>query len=71
MFVEHTHRIERKKGRDTSYRASNLDTHLTHGCIPLFRHFSRVRSDCAAMARFQSGAVPAFSASALRTRMGG
>ena len=27
-----------KRGRDTSYRASNLDTHLTHGCIPLFRH---------------------------------
>lgn len=26
----------KQNGRDTSYRTSNLDTHLTHGCIQLF-----------------------------------
>ena len=38
-----------KRGRDTSYRASNLDIHLTHGCIALFRHLwsaPLARSDC-------------------------
>jgi hypothetical protein len=28
--------LDRKYARDTSYRSSNLDTHLTHGCIQLF-----------------------------------
>jgi hypothetical protein len=28
-----------ERGCDTSYRARSFDTHLTHGCIPLFRHF--------------------------------
>ena len=60
-----------KRGHDTSYRTSNLDTHLTHGCIQLFRHFSRVRSECAVEEGFQNPAIPAFFASALRTRMGG
>lgn len=32
-------------GRDATHRTRNLDTHLTHGCIQLFRHFSRVRFD--------------------------
>ena len=59
-----------RRGRDTTYRASNLDTHLTHGCIQLFCHFSRVQSECAEVASFQSRAIAAFSASALRTRMG-
>lgn len=27
-------------GRDAAHRTRNLDTHLTHGCIQLFRHFS-------------------------------
>jgi hypothetical protein len=26
-----------------THRTRNLDTHLTHGCIQLFRHVSRVR----------------------------
>lgn len=33
------------QGRDASHRTRNLDTHLTHGCIQHFRHFSRVRSE--------------------------
>jgi hypothetical protein len=28
-----------ERGCDTSYRARRNDTHLTHGCIPLFRRF--------------------------------
>ena len=63
--------LSQKRGRDTTYRTSNLDTHLTHGCIQLFRHFSRVRSECAVEEGFQNPAIPAFFASALRTRMGG
>lgn len=35
----------RLRGRDATHRTRNLDTHLTHGCIQLFRHFSRVRLD--------------------------
>ena len=27
------------RGCDTTYRASNSDTHPTHLCIQLFRHF--------------------------------
>ena len=60
-----------KRGRDATHRASNLDTHLTHGCIQLFRHFLRVRSECAVDESFQNPAIPAFFASALRTRNGG
>ena len=60
-----------KRGRDATHRASKFDTHLTHGCIQLFRHFSRVRLECAMAAGFRNPAIPAFSASALRTRTGG
>jgi hypothetical protein len=28
-----------ERGCDTPYRARSFDTHLTHGCIPLFRRF--------------------------------
>ena len=28
-----------EKGCDTSYRARSFDTHLTHACIQLLRHF--------------------------------
>jgi hypothetical protein len=28
-----------ERGCDTPYRARRNDTHLTHGCIPLFRRF--------------------------------
>lgn len=37
-------------GCDATHRASNSDTHLTHGCIQLFRQFSRVRKGCAGLA---------------------
>ena len=60
-----------KRGRDTTYRASNFDTHLTHGCIPLFRRFWRVRSECAAKAKLENPALPAFFGSAWRTLAGG
>lgn len=59
-----------KRGRDTTYRASNLDTHLTHGCIPLFRHFWRVRPECAVKTRPEMLAIPAFFGSAGRTLAG-
>ena len=35
----------RSQGRDATHRTRNLDTHLTHGCITVFRHFLRVLSD--------------------------
>ena len=54
-------------GRDTSYRTSNLDTHLTHGCIQLFRHFSRVRQGCAIILDNQSRAIAPFFEGAQRT----
>ena len=60
-----------KRGRDTSYRTSNLDTHLTHGCIQLIRHFWRVRSEFAVKVRLEIRAVPAFFGSAWRTLAGG
>ena len=60
-----------KRGRDTTYRASNLDTHLTHGCIPLFRHFWRVRSECAVKEKLENRALPAFFGGAWRTLAGG
>lgn len=31
-------------GRDAAHRTHNQDTHLTHGCMAVFRHFSRVLS---------------------------
>ena len=59
-----------QNGRDTSYRTNNLDTHLTHGCIPVFCHFSRVRLECAANLVMKAPVIPAFSESALRTLTG-
>ena len=44
-----TAQIEVKAACDTSYRASNLETHLTHGCIALFRRLwsaPSARSNC-------------------------
>jgi hypothetical protein len=35
--------LEKSQGHDATHRTRNLDTHLTHGCIQLFRHFPRVR----------------------------
>lgn len=55
------------QGRDASHRTRNLDTHLTHGCIQLFRHFSRVRSECAPPLLRRSDAVPPKFEGAIRT----
>lgn len=54
-------------GRDATHRTRNLDTHLTHGCIQLFRHFSRVRSECAPPLLRRSDAIPPKSEGAIRT----
>jgi hypothetical protein len=35
-------KLGQERGCDTPYRARSFDTHLTHGCIPLFRHFRDV-----------------------------
>lgn len=45
----------RSRGRDATHRTRNLDTHLTHGCIQLFRHFSRQRPGSATSDRAQIG----------------
>lgn len=60
----------RSRGRDASHRTRNLDTHLTHGCIQLFRHFSRVRSECAPPSFRRSDAVPPKFEGAIRTLVG-
>ena len=57
----------RSQGRDATHRTRNLDTHLTHGCIQLFRHFSRVRSECASPLRRRSNAIPPDFEGAIRT----
>ncbi|MDR7156300.1 hypothetical protein J2W40_003141 [Sphingobium xenophagum] len=57
----------RLRGRDATHRTRNLDTHLTHGCIKLFRHFSRVRSECAPPLLRRSDAFPLKSEGAIRT----
>lgn len=57
----------RLRGRDATHRTRNLDTHLTHGCIQLFRHFSRVRSECAPSALRRSVAIPPKVEGAIRT----
>ena len=55
------------QGHDATHRTRNLDTHLTHGCIQLFRHFSRVRSECAPPLLRRSDAFPPKSEGAIRT----
>jgi hypothetical protein len=60
----------RSLGRDATHRTRNLDTHLTHGCIQLFRRFSRVRFDYTVCSLLQSRSFPRVFASALRTRAG-
>ena len=70
-MLDNLEKRSQKRGRDTTYRASNLDTHLTHVCIQLFRHFWRVQSECAAKTRLENRALPAFFGSAWRTLAGG
>jgi hypothetical protein len=57
----------RLQGRDATHRTRNLDTHLTHGCIQLFRHFSRVRLECASPLLRPSDAFPPKFEGAIRT----
>lgn len=57
----------RQTGCDATHRANNSETHLTHGCIPLFRHFSRVRRECVDSADGRTGAFARFFESAPRT----
>lgn len=54
-------------GLDATHRTRNLDTHLTHGCIQLFRQFSRVRSEYALPLLRRSDAFPPKSEGAIRT----
>jgi len=54
-------------GRDATHRTRDLDTHLTHGCIQLFHHFSRVRSECAPPLLRLSDAFPPKFEGAIRT----
>ena len=57
----------RSRGRDATHRTRNLDTHLTHGCIQLFRHFSRVRLECATCSLRRSYAIQPKFEGAIRT----
>jgi hypothetical protein len=63
-------KLGQERGCDTSYRARRNDTHLTHGCIQLFRHFLRVRSGCAWYARRCNHAFPGHFEGAFRTLAG-
>lgn len=54
-------------GRDATHRTRKFDTHLTHGCIELFRHFSRVRSECAPFAHSRNRAILPKTEGAIRT----
>ena len=61
-----------KRGCDATHRASNLDTHLTHGCMaafpPVFASAMSVRGK-GAIARIRT--IPPFFESARRTLAGG
>jgi hypothetical protein len=59
-----------ESGCDTPYRARRNDTHLTHGCILLFRRFLRVRSECACRAQPSTLAIPGLLEGAIRTLAG-
>ena len=60
----------RSQGRDAAHRTRNLNTHLTHGCIQLFRHFSRVRLDYTVCNLRQGRRFPRIFESATRTLAG-
>jgi hypothetical protein len=60
----------RLRGRDATHRTRNLDTHLTHGCIQLFCHFSRIRFDYRECRGRQNRRFPEIFESALRTLAG-
>ena len=58
------------RGCDTTYRASSLDTHPTHLCMPVFRRFLRVRSGCALRVPLATAAFLRLYESAIRTLWG-
>lgn len=62
--------LARSQGHDATHRTRNLDTHLTHGCIQLFRRFSRVRSDYAECSLRQTRGFPGIFESAPRSLVG-
>ena len=62
--------LDKNNARDTSYRSSNLDTHLTHGCMLVFCQFLRVRSGYAAKTALINPLKLPFFESARRTLMG-
>lgn len=64
---ESERRMATSQGCDATHRANNSDTHLTHGCIQLFRHFSRVRQGYAERGDCQSLAIQPFVEGAPRT----
>lgn len=61
----------RLQGRDASHRTRNLDTHLTHMCMQLFRHFSRQRSGSAPSGYPENGPFLPISEAADRQRVEG
>jgi len=60
----------RSLGRDATHRTRNWDAHLTHGCIQLFRHFSRVRFDYRECSLHRGRRFPRVHESAPRTPAG-
>jgi hypothetical protein len=58
----------RLQGRDATHRTRNLDTHLTHGCIQLFRRFSSGGSDGASTLALENAAIPPILETAYRRR---
>ena len=55
---------------DTTYRASSLDTHPTHLCMPVFRRFLRVRSGCVLRVPLATSAFLRLCEGAIRTIAG-
>lgn len=66
-MIEQRLPIAMLQGCDAPHRASNLDTHLTHGCIQLFCHFPSVREGCAGLADHGTRTFQPLSEGALRT----
>ncbi len=58
-MLQSAHFSSRLLGRDASHRTRKLDTHLTHGCMQHFRHFSSGGSDATSKSRGEtSGFLP-------------
>lgn len=60
-MLQSGHFPSRLLGRDASHRTRKLDTHLTHGCMQHFRHFSSGGSDATSKSRGETlGFLPFF-----------